>query len=128
MYLSSGSANYEQVVTTPLTIAGVTYFSTFQVTENAVSDAGTAQCASLGTGRAYQIDFQTGTKVAGLPLVTTFVGQGIPPSPVGGVVSIDGVPTPFLIGGTGPTVLSPTKVVPKVKPNRKPVYRYQRID
>ena len=29
-----------------------------------------------------------------------FLSQGIPPSPVGGVVRIDGVLTPFLIGGT----------------------------
>jgi len=57
-----------------------------------------------------------------------FLSQGIPPSPVGGVVRINGVLTPFLIGGTAPTVLSPTKIVPKVKPNRKPIYRYERID
>jgi type IV pilus assembly protein PilY1 len=35
---------------------------------------------------------------------------------------------PFVIGGSGPTVLSPTKVTPAVKPHRKPIYRYQRID
>jgi len=122
--LSSTTTPYEQVVTAPLTIGGVTYFSTYQAKAN----AGSNTCNNLGTARAYQIDFQTGTAVAGLPLTQTFISQGIPPSPVGGVVTIDGVKTPFLIGGTAPTVLSPTKVVPKVKPNRKPVYRYQRID
>ena len=122
MNLSTTSEPYEQVVTTPLTIAGVTYFSTFQ----AKDVKGSATC--LGTARAYQVDFQTGTKLPGLSLVTDFISEGIPPSPVGGVVSIDGKTVPFLIGGPGASPLSPTKIVPKVKPNRRPVYRYQRID
>ncbi len=120
--LSTTSEPYEQVVTTPLTLAGVTYFSTFQAKSSASS------CLNLGTGRAYQIDFQTGTRLADKPLVTTFVSQGIPPSPVGGVVLIDGKRVPFVIGGPGPTPLSPSKVVPKVRPDRKPVFRFQRID
>ena len=49
---------------------------------------GSATC--LGTARAYQVDFQTGTELPGLSLVTDFISEGIPPSPVGGVVSIDG--------------------------------------
>ena len=122
MNLSTAAEPYEQVVTTPLTIAGVTYFSTFQ----AKDVAGSSTC--LGTARAYQVDFQTGTKLPGLSLVTDFISEGIPPSPVGGVVSIDGKNVPFLIGGPGASPLQPTKVVPKVKPSRKPVYRYQRID
>lgn len=121
--LSTTSEPYEQVVTAPLTLAGVTYFSTYQ----AKSSSG-ATCSNLGTARAYQVDFQTGTRLADRPLVTTFVSQGIPPSPVGGVVLVDGKLVPFVIGGPGPTPLSPTKVVPKVRPDRKPVYRYQRID
>ena len=121
--LSTTSAPYEQVVTSPLTIAGVTYFSTYQ----AKADPTSSSC--LGTARAYQIDFQTGTPLPGQDNVAQlFLSPGIPPSPVGGLVTINGQTIPFLIGGTGPTVLSPTKIVPKVKPNRKPVYRYQRID
>ncbi len=121
--LSTTTAPYEQVVTTPLTIAGVTYFSTYQ----AKADPTSSSC--LGTARAYQIDFQTGTPLPGQDNVAQlFLSPGIPPSPVGGLVTINGQTIPFLIGGTGPTVLSPTKIVPKVKPNRKPVYRYQRID
>ena len=122
--LSTTTAPFEQVVTTPLTVAGVTYFSTYQ----AKADPTTSSC--LGTARAYQIDFQTGSPLPGpdQPLVSTFLSPGIPPSPVGGLVTINGQTIPFLIGGTAPSVLSPTKIVPKVKPNRKPVYRYQRID
>ena len=47
---------------------------------------------------------------------------------MGGLVTINGKTVPFVIGGAAPTVLTPTKIVPKVKPNRKPDYRYQRID
>lgn len=121
--LSTTSAPYEQVITTPLTFAGVTYFNTYQA-----KPSGSNMCANLGTGRAYQIDFQTGTKLNNLDLVTTFITQGIPPSPVGGLVVVDGKTVPFLIGGPGPTPLSPKKIAPQVRPDRKPVYRYHRID
>lgn len=123
--LSQTTAPYEQVVTTPLTIGGVTYFSTFQAKS---SNSTANQCTSLGTARAYQIDFQSGTAIEGAPLVTTFLAGGIPPSPVGGLVVVDGKTVPFLIGGPGPSPLSPTKVVPNVKATRKPIYRYNRID
>jgi type IV pilus assembly protein PilY1 len=122
--LSTTSPPYEQVVTTPLTIAGVTYFSTYQ----AMAPAASRACTNLGTARAYQVDFQTGTGLPGQPVMQPFLSQGIPPSPVGGVVRINGLLIPFLIGGTAPTVLSPTRIVPKVKPNRKPIYRYERVD
>jgi type IV pilus assembly protein PilY1 len=122
--LTTTSPPYEQVVTTPLTIAGVTYFSTYQ----AMSPGGPRSCTNLGTARAYQVDFQTGTGLPGEPVMKPFLSQGIPPSPVGGVVRINGLLTPFLIGGTAPTVLSPTRIIPKVKPNRKPIYRYERVD
>jgi type IV pilus assembly protein PilY1 len=128
--LSTTSTPFEQVVTTPLTIGGLTYFSTFQ--PKATTTTGSAnQCSNLGVGRAYKVDFQTGVispNSAGLYAPDTFSSQGIPPSPVGGLVSIDGKTVPFCIGCSGPTVLSPNKIVPKVKPDRKPVYRYQRID
>lgn len=114
----------EQVVTTPLTFAGITYFSTYQA-----KDSSGNICKNLGTGRSYQVDFQTGTKPQGVESVsTTFITEGIPPSPVGGLVEVGGVTVPFVIGGPGPTPLSPVKIVPKVRADRKPVYRYQRID
>ncbi len=121
--LSTTSEPYEQVVTAPLTLAGVTYFSTYQAESNPAG-----ACSNLGTARAYQVDFQTGTRLADRPLVSVFVSQGFPPSPVGGVVLVDGKLVPFVIGGPGPTPLSPIKVTPKVRADRKPVYRYQGID
>jgi len=122
--LSTTAAPYEQVVTTPLTVGGVTYFSTYQ----AKADASATACTNLGTARSYQIDFQTGTRIPGQAYEQTFLSPGIPPSPVGGLVTINGQTIPFVIGGAAPTVLSPIKVAPKVKPDRKPIYRYQRID
>ena len=111
---------------TPLTIGGVTYFSTYQ------AKAGSSgSCSNLGTGRGYQIDFQTGVQrpnEAGDQLPTTFITDGIPPSPVGGVVSIDGKTKAFCIGCPGPSPVSPTQINPEVKKTRKPAYRYQRID
>ena len=122
--LSTTAAPFEQVVTTPLTVGGVTYFSTYQAKPN----ASTTACTNLGTARSYQIDFQTGTRLPDQPFMQTFLSPGIPPSPVGGLVTINGQTVPFVIGGAAPTVLTPMKVVPKVRPDRKPIYRYQRID
>lgn len=121
--LSSTTAPYEQVVTTPVTLAGVTYFNTYRAKS---SDANI--CRNLGTGYAYQVDFQTGTAPVGRPLTTKFVTEGIPPSPVGGLVEVDGKTVPFVIGGPGPTPITPDKITPKVKPDRHPAYRYRRID
>jgi len=125
--LFTTTAPFEQVVTTPLTISGHTFFSTFQAKPSTTS---TNQC-SLGTARAYTLDFQTGVMAPnsnGVYAPDTFASGIIPPSPVGGVVSIDGESVPFCIGCSGPTVVTPKKLTPTVKPNRKPVYRYQKID
>jgi type IV pilus assembly protein PilY1 len=127
--LFTTSTPYEQVVTTPLTIGGQTYFSTFQPRSS--TSTGSNKCSNLGNARAYKLDFQTGViapNSVGAYAPDDFKSQGIPPSPVGGLVSIDGKTVPFCIGCSGPTVLSPNKLVPKVKPDRKPVYRSQKID
>lgn len=125
--LFTTTAPFEQVVTTPLTISGQTFFSTFQAKPNSTS----ANQCSLGTARAYTVDFQTGVMAPnsnGVYAPDTFASGIIPPSPVGGVVSIDGQSVPFCIGCAGPTVVTPKKLTPTVKPNRKPVYRFQKID
>jgi type IV pilus assembly protein PilY1 len=121
--LSSTAAPYEQVVTTPITLAGVTYFNTYRA-----KSANANMCRNLGTGYAYQVDFQTGIAPVGRPLTTQFVTEGIPPSPVGGLVVVDGKTVPFIIGGPGATPISPSKISPKVRPDRHPAYRYRRID
>jgi type IV pilus assembly protein PilY1 len=121
--LSSTTAPYEQVVTTPITLAGVTYFNTYRA-----KSANANMCRNLGTGYAYQVDFQTGIAPAGKLVATQFVTEGIPPSPVGGLVGVDGKTVPFIIGGPGATPITPSKITPKVRPDRHPAYRYRRID
>jgi type IV pilus assembly protein PilY1 len=121
--LFTSAPPYEQVVTTPLNIGGVTYFNTFQ--------ASSASSCRLGTGRGYQLDFQTGVfkpNDAGLYQPTTFITSGIPPSPVGGVVSLNGKSRAFCVGCPGVSPIGPQQINPNVKKNRKPVYRFQRID
>lgn len=85
----------EQSVNEALTIAGTTYFGT-----NAPSSAsGTSCTANLGIANGYAVDFLTGNAVSSLvPRYAAFVGGGMPPSPVAGVVSVDGTKYPFCIG------------------------------
>lgn len=117
---------YEQVVTTPLTLGGITYFNTYQA--KAQSDANT--CSNLGTARGYQIDFQTGLmqeNTAGDLSPETYLSQGIPTSPVGGRVDVDGTTKWFCIScGKSPTILDPGPVTVKPNSQRKQVYRYQK--
>ena len=87
-----------------------------------------AQYAHLGAHERGMFGFQTGLPIPGNDLVTQFIAGGIPPSPVGGVVIVDGKQVPFVIGGPGPTPISPQKITPKIRADRKPIYRVQRID
>ena len=121
--LASSVAPYEQVVTTPLTIAGETFFNTFQAKSSSPN-----ACLDLGTARGYRINFQTGTAIKGYPLSSVFVSPGFPPSPVGGTVLVNGVRVPFVLGGQGKTPILPEKLVPKVNATRTPLYRYKRVD
>jgi type IV pilus assembly protein PilY1 len=105
--LSSG----EKVVNAPLSIGGVTYFSTNKPTPPDQNSC----LANLGEARAYAVDFLTGG--AGIDrngdgtknstdLSVKLSGGGLPPSPVGGVVQLDdGKLVDFVIGsgsGAGP--------------------------
>ena len=83
----------EQSVNKPLTIGGVTYFGT-----NAPTSVTSACQANIGIARGYAIDFDTGNPV-GAARSAAFTGGGMPPSPVAGIVDVDGVKMPFIIGG-----------------------------
>jgi len=87
------STKGEKVVNAPFTIAGATYFGTNRPTPSANSCTG-----SLGEARGYQFPV-----FCGAPSSSVFEGGGLPPSPVGGVVSmeVDGKKrlVRFLIGG-----------------------------
>ncbi|WP_435627123.1 pilus assembly protein [Candidatus Ferrigenium straubiae] len=89
----------EQSVNKPLTVAGVTFFGTNTPTPT----AGSSCFANLGIAKGYAIDFTTGNPASGSTRSAYFLGGGMPPSPVAGVVDVDGTKLPFIIGGVDTT-------------------------
>lgn len=85
----------EQSVNKALTIAGTTYFGT----NTPSNSTGTSCTANLGIANGYAVSFLTGNAVSSLvPRDAAFVGGGMPPSPVAGVVNVGGTNYPFCIG------------------------------
>ncbi len=116
----------EQVVNKALTIGGIAFFGT-----NAPKQVAANSCTTnLGNARGYAIDFLTGNPVSvGSSRSVLYVGGGLPPSPVAGVVDIDGEKVPFIIGGSKPDDANPSPLQgSKVNINpvgpRKRVYWY----
>lgn len=108
------ATNGEKVVNAPFSIAGATYFGT-----NRPKPASATSC-SADLGQAFTYQFPLFCSVPKPP--TSIVGGGMPPSPVGGIVTIDidGVPTqkPFIIGGSGPSPFDVDEPKPPVPPIR----------
>lgn len=92
----------EQSVNRPLTVAGITYFGTNTPTPT----AGSSCFANLGIAKGYAVDFTTGNAATGNARSALFLGGGMPPSPVAGVVDVDGTKLPFIIGGVDTTEAS----------------------
>jgi len=84
----------EQTVNEALTVAGTTFFGT-----NSPSGTTGSSCvANLGIAKGYAVDFLTG-----MGSVAEYIGGGMPPSPVAGVVDVEGIKVPFCIGCIDPT-------------------------
>ena len=136
----------EKVVNAPLTAAGIVYFGTNRPAS--LSTGGSCR-ANLGTAKAYGLLFNFGT--AGRDLngdgvldasdaAVTLNGGGMPPSPVGGLVSVLDVASnstivvPFVIGTGGaaggvaglPSQSAPAKVAVNLSKARKKTYWYSR--
>lgn len=108
----------EKVVTSALTIFGTVYFSTQEP-----SSALASSCKpNLGESRSYSINFRNAAGVNGDRSVD-LVGDGLPPSPVAGLVTLDdGSTVPFCIGCSGASPLEgseppvpPTAAQPKAR-------------
>lgn len=131
------SASGEKAVNAPLTVAGVTYFGTN------IPKPLNKQCApNLGEARGYALTFLNGTAAAGdrnqdgsvneRDLFAEFIGGGLPPSPVTGVVKIEEKYVRFVIGsgGTGgrASAIEGHQVQVNPNSNRTRVYWYFKKD
>lgn len=87
--------SHEQVVTSSITLYGVVTFSTHQP-----ATAASATCGSnLGTTYVYNVNYTNGDSSYGGDRYRHVAGNGMPPSPVAGMVTLDdGKTIPFIIG------------------------------
>jgi len=109
-YTDDNSNLGEKTVNAPRTVGGVTFFGTNRP-QTAAEILANRECRpNLGIARGYAVNFLYGTPAFDRDgdgdytrddLYANFVGGGLPPSPVSGVVDIDGKLVRFLIGGGG---------------------------
>jgi type IV pilus assembly protein PilY1 len=96
----------EKGVNAPLSIAGVVFYGTSQPTPptagSCVGNLGIARGCALNVFKGNAaFDRDLNGSVTQSDLCGTFVGGGLPPSPVSGTVIIDGIPERFIIGSGG---------------------------
>ncbi len=122
----------EQGVTAALIVAGLVTFST-----NRPIPTSAASCSNaLGEARGYLVNLFNGSgaiatsnnDACGGRRSSIFPGGGLPPSPVIGVVPVDGIPTAVLIGAPDPSgattaTIGVTKVNPKISNVRTRTYK-----
>ena len=122
----------EQGVTSSVIVAGMVTFST-----NRPLPASAQSCGSvLGEARGYFVNlFNASGSIAapnnascGGDRSSIFAGGGLPPSPVIGIVPIDGQPTAVLIGavqrdGTNSSPIKPSTIVPPITQVRTRTYK-----
>jgi len=114
----------EQVVTSAITVFGVTTFSTHQPAVPTLGSCG----SNLGTTQVYNVSYTNAASANGTALrYQNVVGGGLPPSPVAGMVTLDdGTTVPFIIGSKPDSPLEgspPVSPVTVVQPKSR-VYWY----
>lgn len=119
-----GLASHEQVVTSAITVYDVVTFSTHQP-----ANPQPGECSStLGTTNVYNISYRTAASANGTGIRFQHVtGDGLPPSPVAGMVTLDdGTTVPFVIGSkpTSPLEGSPPVPFSTVSQPKGRVYWY----
>ena len=128
----------EQTVTASSIFGGLVFFSTNRPDPPTVSDS----CKNnLGEARGYAVNVLNASGAAdtqslcGGTRSQTFVGGGLPPSPVTGTVSVGGGGAPVTVmfgganrGGGVSTTLNPQRVTPTITQRRSRVYWYIDVD
>jgi type IV pilus assembly protein PilY1 len=121
----------EQVVTSAAIAGGMVTFSTNRPIPKVAGTCATA----LGEARGYFLDLLSGSgsigvkgSCGGTPSAT-FVGGGMPPSPVLGTVPINGQPRTVLVGavqkgGGASSGIQSQLVTPSINPVRRRIYWY----
>lgn len=79
----------EKAVNAPLTVGGISYFATNQP----ILPSATSCTSDLGIARGYSVSLFSGEHAS-----TVLDGGGLPPSPVAGIVTVDGIKKAFCIG------------------------------
>ena len=122
-------------MTSSAIFGGLVFFST-----NRPLDSSTVSCAnSLGEARGYAVNLLNASGAVGTEAIcggersNTFVGGGLPPSPVTGTVPVDGNPVTVMIGGVQRTGASSSpigaqKVKPVIAQKRTRIYWYKHGD
>jgi type IV pilus assembly protein PilY1 len=121
----------EQTVTSAVIAGGLVTFST-----NRPVPAAAASCTTtLGEARGYFLNVLNGSGAIGIAgscgglRSGTFVGGGLPPSPVLGTIPVGGVPMTVVIGaiqrtGAGSSPISPQQLKPPISSRRSRIYWY----
>ena len=126
----------EQGVTSTVIFGGLVFFSTNRPLAAPVGGS----CASnLGEARGYAVNLLNASGAVGTTALcggsrsNTFLGGGLPPSPVTGTVPVGGKPVTVMIGGVDRSgaVSSPIgaqKVTPTIAQKRSRIYWYRHGD
>lgn len=114
---SDSDSEGEKAVNASLTVAGKVYFG---MNQSDIPAAGSCT-ANLGIARGYKVDIFNGTATRNI-----FAGGGMPPSPIAGLVTMDGQTVPFLIRGKGPSAFDPSVPELDFSGGRQRTYWYYR--
>jgi type IV pilus assembly protein PilY1 len=121
----------EQTVTSAVIAGGLVTFSTNRPIPSSAGSCTT----TLGEARGYFLNILNGAGAIGVQgscggqRSGVFVGGGLPPSPVLGVIPVGGTPTTVVIGaiqrsGASSSPISPQQVKPPISSKRSRVYWY----
>lgn len=134
-YMDLDAGRGEQTVTSAAIFGGLIFFSTNRPVTTALG-----QCAAnLGEARGYAVNLLNASGAVGTEEICggtrsgTFIGGGLPPSPVVGSVPVNGKQVTVVIGGiqrtgTASSPIAAQRVRPTITQRRTRLYWYQHGD